>query len=104
MEKRGDMSMSSKHFAVAILHAVVMLTLAFIPIVSQQAGTCDPWVDLNDDGKIDGKDIAQVAKGFGTLGTSITKAAISYDSGWINITDKQGQYSNSTKTTTVPAK
>lgn len=36
----------------------------------------DPWVDLNDDGKIDGKDIANVAARFGTLGTPINKTAL----------------------------
>jgi len=36
----------------------------------------DPWKDLNDDGKIDGKDIAWVAKLYNTQGTPINKTAL----------------------------
>jgi len=47
--------------------------------------TYDPCADTNDDGKIDGKDIAFVAKGYDSKGTPITKAAFLYDSGWIDV-------------------
>jgi len=56
-----------KQFVVATLIAVVLLTVAFIPL-SSQVGTYNPWLDTNDDGKMDGKDIAAVASAFGTKG------------------------------------
>ena len=51
----------------------------------------NPWWDINDDGKIDIKDLARVSGAFGTYGTNLTKAGLLYDSGWLNITDKPGQ-------------
>lgn len=36
----------------------------------------DPWCDINDDGKIDIKDIASVALKFGTTGTPINKTGL----------------------------
>jgi hypothetical protein len=60
-------------------------------------GEYDPWVDLNDDGKIDIYDVALAARLFGTTGEPfVAKAAIEYDSGWTDITDKAGQYFNIT--------
>jgi len=58
---------NGKHFAMATLIAVVLLTLVFIPL-SSQVGTYNPWLDTNDDGKMDGKDIAATASAFGTKG------------------------------------
>jgi hypothetical protein len=46
-----------------------MLALVFIPMSgSQTAVQYDPWADMNDDGKIDIKDIAYSSRLFGTLG------------------------------------
>jgi hypothetical protein len=46
-----------------------MLALMFIPMSgSQTAVQYDPWADMNDDGKIDIKDIAYSSRLFGTLG------------------------------------
>jgi hypothetical protein len=70
------MVMNKRHFAAAILLAAFMLTLAITPIASQQVRTYDPWVDINEDGKIEGKDIASIAKLFGTSGTPINRTAL----------------------------
>ncbi|MCK4478760.1 hypothetical protein KAU88_09595 [Candidatus Bathyarchaeota archaeon] len=59
-------------------------------------GEYDPWCDLNDDGDINIYDIVDIAGRYGTTGENITKASIEYDSGWIDITDKAGQYFNIT--------
>jgi len=48
-------------------------------------------LDVNDDGKIDMKDIGSVAFAFGTNGQNISKASRNYTSDWIDITDKCGQ-------------
>jgi len=57
-----------KQFAIATLFAIVLLTLAFIPISSHQAGTYDPWLDYNEDGKIDVNELNQLGQAYGTTG------------------------------------
>jgi len=57
----------------------------------------DPWCDLNGDGKIDIFDVVMVAGKYGTSGDPHdAKAALEYDSSWLNITDKAGEYFNIT--------
>ena len=69
--------MNRKHLTMSALIALALLTIAFTPISSQQGvHDYDPWVDLNDDGKIDGRDIAGVSARFATLGTPINKTAL----------------------------
>jgi len=58
---------------------------------SVKGGNYDPWSDTNDDGVIDMKDIYAEIRAFMAKGTPITKAAIEYDSGWVDITDKAGE-------------
>jgi len=59
---------TKKDLIIAVL-ATFCLTLTLFGIIpTRSAGTYDPWVDTNEDGKIDGKDIAAAAKAFGTLG------------------------------------
>jgi len=53
----------------------------------------NPWADLNCDDFVDIFDIVEVALAFGSEGTSFMEmAGIEYDSGWLNITDQNGQY------------
>ena len=60
------------------------------------AGYC-PWDDLDDDGDIDIFDIVDIAGRYGTSGAPLLgKAAIEYDSGWVDITDRAGEYFNIT--------
>jgi predicted secreted protein len=75
----------------------IMITFCFtasifmiIPIRSATS-PYNPWVDINDDGKISLQDLVLLANSYGTTGTPLTKASIQFDSGWINITDKCGQ-------------
>jgi hypothetical protein len=79
---------------VAVLAVTCLIVLLIV--VPTRSGTplqgqYDPWIDTNNDGKIDGKDLGAVAYSFGAGGQNISKASINYDSGWINITDKCGQ-------------
>ncbi len=75
------------------VNAVALFLLASALLVRVSATLpYDPWDDINDDGKIDIKDIADVAARFGTSGTPLTKAYLAYDSGWISIADKAGKY------------
>ena len=58
---------------------------------SPPTGYC-PWNDLDDDGDIDIFDIVGIAGRYGTSGDPhLGKAAIEYDGGWIDITDKAGE-------------
>jgi len=61
--------MVTKKDLIVVVLATFCLTLTLFGIIpTRSAGTYDPWVDTNEDGKIDGKDIAAAAKAFGTLG------------------------------------
>jgi len=59
-----------KHLLLAIgaTCLLTMFAITIVPIRSQTAGQYDPWLDVNDDGKIDGKDIALVALHYGQAG------------------------------------
>jgi hypothetical protein len=67
--------MNGKQFVIATVFAMVLLIMVFIP-KSSQLGTYDPWLDINDDGKIDIKDLATTAKAYGTTGTPINKTQL----------------------------
>jgi len=58
---------------VAFSLAVALFTVI---LVGGQSVEYDPWIDVNDDGKIDMKDIGQVARAFGATGTAINKTAL----------------------------
>ena len=59
--------MNGKQFVIATVFVAVLLTMAFIP-VSSQVGTYDPWLDVDENGKIEIKDFAQMALAYGTTG------------------------------------
>ena len=83
--------MGRKKLPITVLFSVVLLTLAFIPISTQQsASDYDPWNDINDDGKIDIKDVASTAIKFGTSGdpaknVTIVGYATVTETEWITI-------------------
>lgn len=60
--------MNGKQFVLAIAFIAVLLTMAFIPVSSQQVGGYDPWLDINGDGIIDMMDLATAARSYGTSG------------------------------------
>jgi len=86
---------NKKDLILAVLTTLCMASTLFIiiPTNSSPESLYEQyfWADINNDGKIDGKDIAFVSKAYGSSGAPIPKAALLYDSGWINITDKVGQ-------------
>ena len=61
---------------VAFSLAVALFTVI---LVGGQSVEYDPWIDVNDDGKIDMKDIGQVARAFGATGTAINKTALLFE-------------------------
>jgi hypothetical protein len=60
--------MNRKQFAVVTLIALVSLTLTLVPLASQQAGKYDPWVDYNEDGKIDVNELYPLGQSYGSSG------------------------------------
>jgi predicted secreted protein len=83
-------------FVIAVLTlaclATVLLTVVPIRSGTPGPGEYDPWLDWNDDGKIDMKDIGRVASAFGTGGQNISKASLAYDSGWLDLRNETGEY------------
>ena len=84
-----------RRFVVAVL-TLACLTAALLVVAPIRSGTpspgeYDPWLDWNDDGKIDMKDIGRTAKAFGTTGQNISKASLMYDSGWLDLRNETGE-------------
>jgi hypothetical protein len=59
-----------KHLLLAIgaTCLLTMFAISIVPIRSQTGAKYDPWLDVNGDGKMDGKDIALPALIYGTAG------------------------------------
>jgi len=83
----------NKRFVVAVLTiaclATVLLLVAPIRSSTSGLGQYDPWLDVNDDSKIDIRDVSRVAKAFGTSGQNVSKASLAYDSGWLDLRNKK---------------
>jgi hypothetical protein len=90
--------MVKKSVIVAILMTFLFVALLFtiIPVLGPPSQPYDPFFDYNQDGKVGPADFAYFSTIFGSQGTYTTLASLAYDSGWINITDKCGQYFNMT--------
>jgi len=73
------MTLKKKYVVISSLVIVsVLLGSLFYHNIVQGQGVSDydPWADLNDDGKIDMRDVYVVARKFGTTGTPINKTAL----------------------------
>jgi len=81
---------------------IAVLSSAYIVGYTSSVSDCPPtgycpWDDLDDDGDIDIFDVVEIAGRYGTSGEPVLgKAALEYNSGWIDIIDKRGQYFNIT--------
>lgn len=70
-EKGGDILMKRDLIVAVLLTFCLTVTLfQILPTSSQSAGDYDPWLDYNDDGKIDMRDIGASARAFGASGDS----------------------------------
>lgn len=64
-------------FAVLTTFSLSMILFTMVPTRSLEGGLpYDPWMDINDDGKIDMHDIGNVAARFMTTGEAINKTAL----------------------------
>jgi hypothetical protein len=78
--RREVICLNWKSFLAAVVLTALMLSLAFIPLSgSQTTFQYDPWADINDDGKIDAKDIGYVCRLFGKTGDPVNKTALLYN-------------------------
>jgi len=60
---------NGRYFIVGCLIGALLAVIVYVPLSgSETAFPYDPWADINDDGKIDIRDIAYVAAQFGTYG------------------------------------
>ena len=64
-------------FVAVLLTFCLSFTLfQVLPIGSQSAGDYDPWLDYNDDGEIDMRDVGPIARAYGSEGTPINKTKL----------------------------
>ena len=83
--------------AVLVSFCLTAAVFTVVPAVGPPSKPYDPFFDYNNDGKIGPADFAYFSTIYGAQGTApVAKAVLDYDSGWINITDKCGQYFNIT--------
>jgi hypothetical protein len=68
--------MKRKQFTLATLFTLVLVTIALTPLSSQQAGTFDPWLDYNEDGKIDISDLQPLSQAYGTSGDTTKNVTV----------------------------
>lgn len=70
--------MNGKNFLAATMLTALILALTFIPLSgSQTAMPYDSWADINDDGKVDLKDIGYICRLFGTYGDPTKNVTVS---------------------------
>jgi hypothetical protein len=69
---------NKKNLAIFVLAAFCLAAtlLMIMPVESASVWPYDPWADLNDDGKIDLKEVYEITKRYGALGTPINKTAL----------------------------
>lgn len=60
--------MNRKHFVIATLISVALLTVVFIPLSNQQEDRYDPWIDYNDDGTVNADDLYTFGQAYGSSG------------------------------------
>jgi len=67
-----------KDLIIAVLSTFWLTATLFMimPTRSSSSRVYDPWIDINDDGKIDMMDIGYVCLAYGTNGTAINKTAL----------------------------
>jgi hypothetical protein len=82
--------------AVIVTFLLVMMMFIIVPVLGPPNAPYDAFFDYNGDGKIGPADFAYFSTIYGSQGAYKPLASIAYNSGWINITDKCGQYFNIT--------
>lgn len=69
--------MNGKQFGVSMLFAIILLTVTTAPRSGQQdSASYDPWLDYNEDGKIDVNELYQLGEAYGSAGDSARNVTI----------------------------
>jgi len=70
-----------KHLFLAIAATCLLTTflIGIVPIQSQTASPYDPWLDYNDDGKIDGRDLLAMSRAFVSYGDPTKNVVVKDD-------------------------
>jgi hypothetical protein len=67
---------SVRQLVVAFWLALILLVLTSIPMSGQQSSDYDPWLDYDEDGRIDASDLSSLAQAFGAEGEPIKNVAV----------------------------
>ncbi|MGD8566021.1 MAG: hypothetical protein PVF96_06705 [Candidatus Bathyarchaeota archaeon] len=81
-EEGGDVLVKRRYSIIitSTIASVLVGSFLYYNLVSaQDPGDYDPWYDVNDDGKIDMRDIGGMARKFGAEGTPINKTELLLD-------------------------
>jgi hypothetical protein len=69
--------MNRKQFGISMLFAIIMLTMTTAPRSGQQdSGSYDPWLDYNEDGKIDVNELYRLGEAYGSIGDATRNVTI----------------------------
>jgi hypothetical protein len=83
LEGKGGDTMVNKRNLIVVALVTFCLTVSLFSIIprssSQGIHDYNPWLDINDDGVIDGSDIIMMARAFGAGGDPVNKTALLYD-------------------------
>jgi hypothetical protein len=91
--KGRALTMNRRQYAIAVSFSISLLAAALVPLSGQQGSSYNPWLDYNDDGIINVEDLHALGSVYGTSGAPLNlPMALEYDSPWIDISDKQGQF------------
>jgi len=93
-EGGGDYLIMKTKLLTAVLCTFCLTAVLFSTVPVESAGTYDPWIDTNHDGRINVLDLIKVAGGIGTFGNpglnvTITNPALNAAiTNWPNATDR----------------
>ena len=68
--------LSIKQFLVASCLALILLVVTSIPLSGQQSSNYDPWLDYNEDGRINASDLSSLAQAYGAEGEPIKNVTV----------------------------
>jgi len=69
--------MNRKQFGISMLSAIILLTVTTAPRSGQQDNASyDPWLDYNEDGKIDVNELYQLGEAYGSIGDEARNVTI----------------------------
>jgi hypothetical protein len=91
-ERGGEIMKKMRSLILGFLVGLCLGVVLFAAVRVVGQGGWNPWADINDDGWVNAKDAVLLGTAFGSNGEPLFKASLEYDSGWINVSDKAGQY------------